>query len=139
PGIMPTIFPVVMIRSSGIFQHTESEAPRRSSPDRGPSPWHATCLELGIHADREATVRLGLIGLGRMGGNMTRRLRAASIEVVGWTRDQHDVDALAEESGMLPASSLAGVIEALSPPRVVWLMLPAGDVTHEYVESVGER
>jgi 6-phosphogluconate dehydrogenase len=84
-------------------------------------------------------LRLGIIGLGRMGGNMARRLRAASIDVVGWTRDQRDVDALAEEIGMIPASSLAGVVEALSPPRVVWLMLPSGDVTHEHIAALGDR
>ena len=84
-------------------------------------------------------MRLGLIGLGRMGGNMTRRLRAASIDVVGYARDARVVDALARESGMIPASSLEAVIDALPAPRVIWLMLPAGDVTHEYVVTLGER
>ena len=84
-------------------------------------------------------MRLGLIGLGRMGGNMTRRLRRASIEVVGYTRQPDVVEALARECGMIPASSLDAVVEALPRPRVVWLMLPAGDVTRDYVAALAER
>ncbi|HEX6995110.1 MAG TPA: decarboxylating 6-phosphogluconate dehydrogenase [Gammaproteobacteria bacterium] len=84
-------------------------------------------------------MRLGLIGLGRMGGNMARRLRRASIEVVGFTRGRNVVDALARECGLIPAASLDAVVAALPPPRVVWLMLPAGSVTHEYVVALGER
>src|SRR5690606_33149415 len=88
---------------------------------------------------REAIVRLGLIGLGRMGGNMTRRLRAASIEVVGFADDTHAVESLARECGMIPAASLEDVVDTLRPPRIVWLMLPAGEVTHDYVLALGER
>ena len=84
-------------------------------------------------------MRLGLIGLGRMGGNMTRRLRAASIEVVGYTRARIVVETLARECGMIPAFSLDAVVEALPRPRIVWLMLPAGDVTREHVAALGER
>ncbi len=84
-------------------------------------------------------MRFGLIGLGRMGGNMTRRLRAASIDIVGFARDQEVVNALAHEWGMIPAASLDEVVDALAPPRVVWLMLPAGDVTHEYIAALAER
>jgi 6-phosphogluconate dehydrogenase len=91
-----------------------------------------------IHGE-EVNVRLGMIGLGRMGGNMTRRLRAASIDVVGFTRDEHTVDELARDCGMIPASSLEDVIDALAAPRVVWLMLPAGEVTHEHIVALGER
>ena len=84
-------------------------------------------------------MRLGLIGLGRMGGNMARRLRRASIEVVGFNRDRGAVDALARESGLIPAESLDALVDALPAPRIVWLMLPAGSVTHEYVVALGER
>src|SRR5690606_29895710 len=80
-----------------------------------------------------------MIGLGRMGGNRTRRRRAASIDVVGFTRAEHTVDELARACGMIPASSLEDVIDALAAPRVVWLMLPAGEVTHEHIVALGER
>ena len=84
-------------------------------------------------------MRLGMIGLGRMGGNMVRRLRAASIEVVGTTRDESTVAALAAECGMIPAASLDDVAAALEAPRVVWLMLPAGAVTGQHIERLAER
>jgi len=74
-----------------------------------------------------------------MGGNMTRRLRAASIEVVGFADDTHAVESLARECGMIPAASLEDVVDTLRPPRIVWLMLPAGEVTHDYVLALGER
>src|SRR5690606_4781176 len=67
------------------------------------------------------------------------RLRGASIDVVGFTREAHVVDALARECGMIPAHSVDELLQALEPPRVVWLMLPAGDVTSEYVTTLGER
>ena len=84
-------------------------------------------------------MRLGMIGLGRMGGNMVRRLRAASIDVVGTTRDRDTVAALAAECGMIPAASLDEVVAALAPPRVVWLMLPAGHVTGEHIDAHADR
>jgi 6-phosphogluconate dehydrogenase len=60
-------------------------------------------------------VQLGLIGLGRMGGNMRERLRAAGHEVVGYSRDPQVSD----------APSLAELVAKLAPPRVVWVMVPA--------------
>jgi 6-phosphogluconate dehydrogenase len=74
-------------------------------------------------------MRLGMIGLGRMGANMVRRLRRGNIEVVGYDRDIDTTRTLASECGMTPASTLEALVRALPGPRVVWLMLPAGDVT----------
>jgi 6-phosphogluconate dehydrogenase len=70
-------------------------------------------------------MQLGLIGLGRMGSNMRDRLREGGHEVVGYDRDPNlsDVD------------SLAGLVAALSPPRVVWMMVPAV-VTGQVVEDL---
>jgi len=72
-------------------------------------------------------VQLGLIGLGKMGGNMRERLRRAGHEVVGYDRspELQDVD------------SLESLVGALSAPRVVWVMVPAGDPTRETVEALG--
>lgn len=72
-----------------------------------------------------------MIGLGRMGANMARRLRRGGIEVVGWNRSPQIVEQLAREEGVLAARSLADAIAQLSPPRVAWMMLPAGDVTEQ--------
>jgi 6-phosphogluconate dehydrogenase len=63
-------------------------------------------------------MKLGMIGLGRMGGNMAARLKERGHEVVGYSRSRpSDVDTLEE------------LASALEPPRVVWLMVPAGDAT----------
>lgn len=81
-------------------------------------------------------MRLGMIGLGRMGGNMTRRLRASGIEVVGYDRDQTGVEALAAESGMSAASSVDDLVSKLTAPRIVWLMLPAGEATESQIDEL---
>jgi 6-phosphogluconate dehydrogenase len=67
---------------------------------------------------------------------MARRLRRANIEVVGFSRNSAETDALASECGLLPAESAAALVEQLDAPRLVWLMLPAGDVTESYVQDM---
>jgi 6-phosphogluconate dehydrogenase len=71
-------------------------------------------------------VQLGLIGLGKMGGNMAERLRRAGHEVVGYDRspDKRDVD------------SLEALVQALDAPRVVWAMVPAGEPTRATVKEL---
>src|SRR5690606_21836670 len=84
----------------------------------------------------ERAMRLGMIGLGRMGGNMVRRLRAGGIEVVGYNRDRAVAEQLEAECGMQPAASLQALVAALGAPRVLWLMLPAGDVTERTIDAL---
>lgn len=74
-------------------------------------------------------MRMGIVGLGKMGANMARRLCRGGIEVVGYNRSPEIVQTLAAEEGLIPAASLAEVVAKLSSPRVVWLMLPAGETT----------
>ena len=71
-------------------------------------------------------MELGLIGLGKMGGNMRARLRSAGHTVIGFDRnpDVRDVE------------SLEVLVEQLSPPRVVWVMVPAGDPTRDTVRQL---
>ena len=74
-------------------------------------------------------MQLGMIGLGRMGANMVRRLEQAGHECVGYDVDPAAVDALAGETGMAGADSLEDVRQARSrPPRHVWIMVPAAFV-----------
>jgi 6-phosphogluconate dehydrogenase len=72
-------------------------------------------------------MQLGLIGLGKMGGNMRERLRRAGHEVVGFDHNPEvsDVD------------SLESLVGALSAPRVVWVMVPSGEPTRETVKTLG--
>ncbi|MDJ0908761.1 MAG: decarboxylating 6-phosphogluconate dehydrogenase [Woeseiaceae bacterium] len=81
-------------------------------------------------------MKIGMIGLGKMGGNMARRLRAAGIDVVGFSRDIAEAQALAEDCGLIVAESTEHLVEQLSAPRVVWLMLPAGEVTEATVDQL---
>ncbi|MFZ5425891.1 MAG: phosphogluconate dehydrogenase (NAD(+)-dependent, decarboxylating) [Thermodesulfobacteriota bacterium] len=80
-------------------------------------------------------MRIGLAGLGRMGMNMVRRLVQGGHEVVAYNRTPAKVDEIAKE-GAIPAYTLAELVSKLPAPRVVWLMLPAGDVTEEHVEEL---
>lgn len=81
-------------------------------------------------------MRLALIGLGKMGGNMARRLLRHGVEVVGYDRDPLVVVELARRDGMLPAASVENAVGQLAPGRVVWLMLPAGDPTERQVREL---
>jgi 6-phosphogluconate dehydrogenase len=81
-------------------------------------------------------MKLGLLGLGRMGGNMARRLRRGGIEVVAWNRNFDVTRGLATETGLTAVASLPELAAALPAPRVLWLMLPAGAVTDQHLESL---
>jgi 6-phosphogluconate dehydrogenase len=81
-------------------------------------------------------MQLGIIGLGKMGGNMSRRLRRAGIDVVGFDQDAEALASLAAECGLVAAKSPQSLIERLEAPRLVWLMLPAGDITKSAVQEL---
>jgi len=75
-------------------------------------------------------MQLGMIGLGRMGGNMARRLLRGGHAVVGYNRAPEQVKALVEGGGT-GADSLDALIAAMAPPRHVWVMVPSGAPTEE--------
>ncbi len=77
-------------------------------------------------------MKLGMIGLGRMGGNMAERLIAGGHQVVAHARSAESV-AQAQEKGAIGAHSLEEVVGALDPPRVVWLMIPVGKPVEETI------
>jgi len=81
-------------------------------------------------------MRMAMIGLGKMGGNMVRRLRKGNIEVVGFDRSKEVVSQLAKDSGMVASSSVEDAISKLSSPRIVWLMLPSGDPTEQQIRAL---
>ena len=81
-------------------------------------------------------MRMAMIGLGKMGGNMARRLCRHGIEVVGYSRTGDVVNALAREDGMVPATSVEHAVSQLRSPRIVWLMLPSGDVTEQQLQEL---
>jgi 6-phosphogluconate dehydrogenase len=81
-------------------------------------------------------MQIGMIGLGKMGGNMSRRLMKAGHHTVVFARSSKSREALAKD-GATAAASLADVVKKLGQrPRAIWLMLPAGQVTEETVENL---
>jgi 6-phosphogluconate dehydrogenase len=80
-------------------------------------------------------MKLGFVGLGKMGGNMVRRLLADRHEVVAWARGEDSVKE-AVSYGAVGAASLEDVVARLSPPRVVWLMIPAGDPVESSIAAL---
>jgi 6-phosphogluconate dehydrogenase len=72
-------------------------------------------------------MELGLVGLGKMGGNMRERIRRAGHTVIGYDRNPEVSD----------VSSLAELVEQLEAPRVVWVMVPAGAATQSVVDELG--
>jgi 6-phosphogluconate dehydrogenase len=80
-------------------------------------------------------MQLGVIGLGRMGGNIVRRLMQGGHSCVVWDRDAAVVKGLADD-GATGAADLADLAAKLQAPRAVWVMLPAGDPTEQTVQQL---
>ncbi len=80
-------------------------------------------------------MQLAMIGLGRMGGNIARRLMRAGHDCPVFDLDEAAVAALAEE-GASPAESLAALVAGLTRPRALWVMLPAGSVTQATLDAL---
>jgi 6-phosphogluconate dehydrogenase len=80
-------------------------------------------------------MRLGMIGLGRMGMNMVRRLLRDGHEVVAYNRTPEKVEEIAGE-GAEGAETLEDLVGKLRPPRIVWIMLPAGSIVDDHIESL---
>jgi 6-phosphogluconate dehydrogenase len=83
-------------------------------------------------------MQLGFIGLGKMGGNMVHRIHRDSDHQVVAFDFSSDAVAAAEEHGATGASSLEDLVSKLSAPRMVWLMVPAGDPTQQTVDQLAE-
>ncbi|MER6952082.1 phosphogluconate dehydrogenase (NAD(+)-dependent, decarboxylating) [Nonomuraea sp. NPDC000554] len=73
-------------------------------------------------------MQIGMVGLGKMGGNMAERLRRGGHEVIGYDRDPEVSD----------VGSLRELVDRLQAPRVVWVMVPAGKPTQQTVDQLGE-
>jgi 6-phosphogluconate dehydrogenase len=82
-------------------------------------------------------MQIGIIGLGRMGSNIARRLMRNGHEAVVYDRDQKAVTSVAGE-GAMGASGLEELVRRLAKPRAVWVMLPAGAVTEDTIHKLGE-
>ena len=84
-------------------------------------------------------MQIGIVGLGRMGGNMARRLARGGVAVTGFDPDAGARGALADTPGVTVVDDLAALVHALPAPRVVWLMVPAGQLTEETIAALAPR
>jgi len=82
-------------------------------------------------------MQIAMIGLGRMGMNMAKRLLQGGHEVVAFNRTPAKTDQLVKE-GAIGAYSLSEVVDKLSHPRVTWIMLPAGSTVDEHINKLKE-
>jgi 6-phosphogluconate dehydrogenase len=83
-------------------------------------------------------MQLGMVGLGRMGANMTTRLIQGKHEVVAFDFNAHAVESAAKD-GAVGASSVADLAAKLGSPKVVWIMVPAGKPTDDTINALLEH
>ena len=83
-------------------------------------------------------MKIGFIGLGRMGGNMVDRLLQGGHEVVGYARSESS-RAEARAKGAVTVDTLEDVVKALAVPRVIWVMVPSGDPTEETIMNLKDQ
>lgn len=80
-------------------------------------------------------MKIGYIGLGRMGKNMVFNLLEGGIEVVAWNRSPEPVKEVVA-AGAMAAESMEDLVNKLQPPRIIWLMLPAGELIDEFIDKL---
>jgi glucose-6-phosphate 1-dehydrogenase len=105
--------------------------------------YHPDSSDIVRHADAVLAKRtgkgaVGVCGLGKMGAGVALNLVDHGWRVVGWNR-RHVVAEALEKEGVEPAESLARLAESLAPPRVIWLMVPAGQPVDELLFGDGSR
>jgi 6-phosphogluconate dehydrogenase len=84
-------------------------------------------------------MHIGMVGLGRMGANMARRLSRGGVDVTGFDPDARARADLADTRGFTAVEDLAALVHALPAPRIVWIMVPAGELTEETIADLAPR
>ncbi len=77
-----------------------------------------------------------MLGLGKMGGNMSARLIRNGVSVVGYDNSQAVVKELEEKEGLIPSTSVLDALSKLDEQKIVWLMLPAGEITENQIHEL---
>jgi 6-phosphogluconate dehydrogenase len=83
-------------------------------------------------------MQIGVVGLGRMGGNIVRRLIRHGHQAVVHDRDRNAMKALTAK-GAIGADGIDGLVQKLQSPRAIWVMLPAGEITETTVRDLGDH
>lgn len=84
-------------------------------------------------------MKAAIVGLGKMGGNMARRLIRNGHEIVGYNRSPEVAEQLAEQEGLIPVFDYDELKEALPRPRIAWMMVPAGEPTEQTTREISSR
>ncbi|MFZ1684027.1 MAG: decarboxylating 6-phosphogluconate dehydrogenase [Candidatus Zixiibacteriota bacterium] len=84
-------------------------------------------------------MKLGFIGLGKMGANMVTRLRRDNHEIVIYARSQDAIDQVAKATGAIPSSGIAELVSKLPSPKVVWVMVTSGAPTEQVITDVAAQ
>jgi 6-phosphogluconate dehydrogenase len=96
----------------------------------------AGCRRDGTHSKEDDQMQIGVVGLGRMGANISRRLMKGGHTSVVWDANQAAIDSLGKE-GATTAAGLADVVKKLDgSPKAVWVMLPHGKITEDTIETL---
>ena len=81
-------------------------------------------------------MKAAMIGLGKMGANMARRLIQGGHEIIGYNRTDSVTNDLAASDGLIPATSLEELVDKLPSPRILWMMVPAGEPTETMINTL---
>ena len=83
-------------------------------------------------------MQIGMVGLGRMGGNMVRRLIKGGHQCVVFDLNQDNVAELVSQ-GAAGATSMEDFVRKLTTPRIAWVMVPSGDPTEKTIDALGKQ
>jgi 6-phosphogluconate dehydrogenase len=83
-------------------------------------------------------MKLAMIGLGKMGGNMARRLIRAGHSVIGYNLEAAVTEELARSEGLIPAFSLNDAVDQLENPKIAWVMVPSGKPTEDTITTLAD-
>ncbi|MFV2061135.1 MAG: phosphogluconate dehydrogenase (NAD(+)-dependent, decarboxylating) [Gammaproteobacteria bacterium] len=84
-------------------------------------------------------MQLGIIGLGKMGANMARRLLRNDIYVVGYNRSSDILDELSQNTNFTKSANIDDLINKLDSPKIVWIMLPSGQATEDMLLELSNK
>jgi len=84
-------------------------------------------------------MQLGIIGLGKMGANMARRLLRHDVQIIGYNRSSEILDGLSDDKSFTSSNNINDLISKLDSPKIVWVMLPSGETTENMLLDLSEK
>lgn len=81
-------------------------------------------------------MKIAMLGLGKMGGNMATRLIRNGISVVGYDTSKETIAKLEQEENLIPSSSVEDAVNQIEGQRIIWMMLPAGEITEKQIDDL---